>query len=87
MCTVVCGASHVYLCSVVSMPPIGCPLAVQIVDGDSRGVVEVKRENLPDAVVWNPWIDKAAGMADFGDEEYQARPHLHACLKNCKLAR
>ena len=21
-------------------------------------------------VVWNPWADKAAGMADFGDNEY-----------------
>ena len=23
------------------------------------------RDNLPDVVVWNPWTDKAAGMADF----------------------
>ncbi|ODQ78112.1 hypothetical protein BABINDRAFT_40516 [Babjeviella inositovora NRRL Y-12698] len=25
----------------------------------------VKRNNLPDAVVWNPWIEKSGGMADF----------------------
>ena len=56
----------------------GCPSWAQVVDGSSRGAIEVERENLPDAVVWNPWIDKAAGMADFDDEEYRARPHLHS---------
>ncbi|KAK9838368.1 hypothetical protein WJX81_007536 [Elliptochloris bilobata] len=47
------------------------PGPLRIMDGSSRGAIEVVRENLPDAVVWNPWIDKAAGMPDFGDEEYQ----------------
>lgn len=33
--------------------------------------VVIKKENFPDTVVWNPWIDKAKGMTDFGDEEYK----------------
>jgi len=71
----------------------------QIVDGRGKRTIEVAREGLPDAVVWNPWVDKAAGMADFGDEEYQARPAAqrvpgacappalcqgHARLQDCK---
>ena len=29
------------------------------------------------AVVWNPWKEKAAAMADFGNEEY---PHM-VCIE------
>lgn len=33
------------------------------------GGFEVTRDMLPDVVVWNPWIEKSKGMADFGPEE------------------
>lgn len=33
--------------------------------------VEVRKGGFGDAVVWNPWKDKAGAMADFGDEEYK----------------
>ena len=36
----------------------------------TRGVA-MTTKNLNDAVVWNPWIDKAKSMGDFGDEEYK----------------
>ena len=29
----------------------------------------VVRDNLPDVVVWNPWTDKAAGLADFAPKD------------------
>lgn len=29
----------------------------------------VVRDNLADVVVWNPWTDKAAGMADFAPKD------------------
>jgi D-hexose-6-phosphate mutarotase len=43
----------------------------QVHDDATGSVVELERSNLPDAVVWNPWVDKAASMSDFGDEEYK----------------
>lgn len=35
-----------------------------------KKTVNVASHNFPDAVLWNPWIEKTKGMADFGDEEY-----------------
>ncbi|XP_077550849.1 uncharacterized protein LOC144164207 [Haemaphysalis longicornis] len=32
--------------------------------------VIVKKVNLPDTVIWNPWSSGAAAMADFGNNEY-----------------
>ena len=34
-----------------------------------NGRYELTRDMLPDVVVWNPWIEKAKGMADFGPED------------------
>ena len=57
---------------------------MQLVDGGNRRSITLKKRNFPDAVVWNPWIDKAKGMADFGDEEYtvSCKLGLLHCLRH-----
>ena len=31
----------------------------------------IEKSHSPTTVVWNPWVEKAAAMSDFGDEEWQ----------------
>ena len=49
-------------------------LLLQVVDEGKKRAIQIEKEGFPDAVVWNPWIEKAAGMADFGDDEYKVKP-------------
>jgi glucose-6-phosphate 1-epimerase len=37
----------------------------------ANGSYLVHKEGFDDIVVWNPWIEKAKAMSDFGDEEYK----------------
>ncbi len=32
--------------------------------------MRIQKYNLPDTVIWNPWVEKAKEIADFGDDEY-----------------
>ncbi|KAF9898843.1 hypothetical protein BX616_003550, partial [Lobosporangium transversale] len=48
---------------------------------NGRGI-KLSKNGLNDIVVWNPWIEKSAGMADFGDEEY----HRMICVEAGQVA-
>eukprot|EP00850_Spirogloea_muscicola_P017637 SM000154S01372 [mRNA] locus=s154:69022:71238:+ [translate_table: standard] len=50
---------------------LNTPNKVAIVDHSKKKTFVVKKEGLPDAVVWNPWEKKAKSMSDFGDDEYK----------------
>lgn len=36
---------------------------------DDKTLFSITRDGLGDVVVWNPWIEKARNMADFGPDE------------------
>ena len=46
--------------------------AVEIRDQKLRRTILVEKQDSFSTVVWNPWIEKAKQMSDFGDEEYKA---------------
>lgn len=58
------------------------PRRITLRDGAERVVTIESTPSLPDAVVWNPWIEKAHKMSDFGDEEY----HNMICIESAAIA-
>lgn len=40
-----------------------------VVAEENKPKYEITRDLLSDVVVWNPWVEKAKGMADFGPED------------------
>lgn len=44
--------------------------------------IKIQSEGSRSAVVWNPWVDKAQRMADFGDSEYQQM----ICIETANVA-
>ncbi|KAI8885651.1 hypothetical protein K501DRAFT_293338 [Backusella circina FSU 941] len=42
-----------------------------VLDVGNGSTIQIEKSNLKDTVVWNPWIEKAKAMGDFGDEEYK----------------
>ncbi|KAM3468408.1 hypothetical protein MY5147_007973 [Beauveria neobassiana] len=49
--------------------PVGGPKQSITLREGSDTRLRIVRDNLDDVVVWNPHVDKAAGMADFAPKE------------------
>ncbi|KAL0312498.1 UNVERIFIED_CONTAM: putative glucose-6-phosphate 1-epimerase [Sesamum radiatum] len=45
--------------------------AVAVFDHEKKRTFVIKKEGLPDVVVWNPWDKRARAIPDFGDDEYR----------------
>ncbi|KAK9705835.1 hypothetical protein RND81_07G085800 [Saponaria officinalis] len=50
---------------------LSTPTKIAILDHERKRTFVIRKDGLPDAVVWNPWDKKSKAMADFGDEEYR----------------
>ncbi|XP_061353057.1 putative glucose-6-phosphate 1-epimerase [Gastrolobium bilobum] len=50
---------------------LSTPTKIAIIDHEKKRTFVLRKDGLPDAVVWNPWDKKAKAMADFGDDEYK----------------
>eukprot|EP00252_Welwitschia_mirabilis_P005009 TRINITY_DN153_c0_g1_i1.p1 TRINITY_DN153_c0_g1~~TRINITY_DN153_c0_g1_i1.p1 ORF type:complete len:167 (+),score=39.81 TRINITY_DN153_c0_g1_i1:651-1151(+) len=50
---------------------LGTPPKIAIIDHEKKRTFVLKKDGLPDAVVWNPWEKKAKAIVDFGDDEYK----------------
>jgi glucose-6-phosphate 1-epimerase len=59
------------IASEVDRAYLNTPHAVEIHDMSLRRMIRVEKEGSASTVVWNPWIEKAKAMQDFGDEEYR----------------
>jgi glucose-6-phosphate 1-epimerase len=44
--------------------------AIELDDPALRRHTHVEKENSRTTVIWNPWVEKAHAMADFGDDEW-----------------
>ncbi|KAM6584592.1 hypothetical protein CsatB_011594 [Cannabis sativa] len=50
---------------------VSAPNAIAILDHEKKRTFVIRKEGLPDIVVWNPWEKKSRAMGDLGDEEYK----------------
>ena len=49
---------------------VGTPAAVTVVDPALGRHIRIEKAGSRSTVVWNPWINKAKAMPDFGDDEW-----------------
>ncbi|CAH9140973.1 unnamed protein product [Cuscuta epithymum] len=50
---------------------LSTPSKIAILDHEKKRTFVIRKDGLPDAVVWNPWDKKSKAMTDFGDDEYK----------------
>ncbi|XP_025013540.1 putative glucose-6-phosphate 1-epimerase isoform X2 [Ricinus communis] len=50
---------------------LSTPTKIAIIDHEKKRTFVLRKDGLPDAVVWNPWDKKAKALQDLGDDDYK----------------
>ncbi|CAA6671103.1 unnamed protein product [Spirodela intermedia] len=50
---------------------VSTPTKIAILDHEKKRTFVLRKDGLPDAVVWNPWDKKAKSIPDLGDDDYK----------------
>ncbi|KAM1511638.1 hypothetical protein ACFX1Z_023298 [Malus domestica] len=50
---------------------LGTPTKIAMIDHERKRTFVLRKDGMPDAVVWNPWDKKAKTIPDLGDEDYK----------------
>ncbi|CAI9752621.1 unnamed protein product [Fraxinus pennsylvanica] len=50
---------------------LSTPTKIAVIDHEKKRTYVMRKEGMPDAVVWNPWDKKAKALPDLGDEDYK----------------
>ncbi|KAJ7549722.1 hypothetical protein O6H91_07G065100 [Diphasiastrum complanatum] len=50
---------------------LSTPTKIAIIDHEKKRTFVLKKDGLPDAVVWNPWEKRAKAITDLGDDDYK----------------
>ncbi|KAL5569127.1 hypothetical protein UlMin_025702 [Ulmus minor] len=50
---------------------LSTPTKIAILDHEKKRTFVIHKDELPNAVFWNPWDKKAKAMTDFGNDEYK----------------
>lgn len=53
--------------------------SLTVQDAEAGRLVQISKDGSGATVVWNPWVDKAAAMDDFGDDEWKGMLCVEAC--------
>jgi len=64
-------AEHVKISKEINSVYLNTPHAVEIHDSKLQRRIRIEKSGSLSTVVWNPWVEKAQEMPDFGNEEYR----------------